>query len=101
MATPHIAGLAALLWQAMPSATVAQIESAIQNSCVLGSMPHNRANRGMPNGPRAYQLLTGNPLPASVATRPVTTRKRKTKAKAKAKSRPAPKRKVARRARGK
>jgi subtilisin family serine protease len=32
MATPHIAGLAALLWQAKPTATVNQIENAIFKS---------------------------------------------------------------------
>lgn len=95
MATPHIAGLAALLWQAMPSASVAQIESAIQNSCVLGAMPHDRANRGLPNGPRAFRLLTGSDLPVPSAPRPVTARAKKAKKKS-ATSRRAPKR-VARR----
>jgi subtilisin len=61
MATPHIAGLAALLWEAKPTATVNMIESAILNSCALGTMPHPRANRGLPNGPRAFELLTGAP----------------------------------------
>ena len=51
-----------MLWQARPEATVAEIESAICNSCVLGSMPQDRANRGLPNGPRAYEILTGHEL---------------------------------------
>lgn len=71
MATPHVAGLAALLWSARPSASLADIESAISNSCALGAMPHERANHGLPNGPRAYELLMGRPLP--------TTRSRKSK----------------------
>lgn len=61
-ATAHISGLAALLWQAKPSATVAEIESAIFNSCQLRSMSKDRANRGLPNGPRAYEALLGVPL---------------------------------------
>jgi subtilisin len=61
-ATPHISGLAALLWQAKPTATVAEIESAIFNSCRLGTMSQERANRGLPNGPRAYEALMGAPL---------------------------------------
>lgn len=61
-AAPHLSGLAALLWQARPEATVAEIESAIFNSCNLGSMPQDRANRGLPNAPRAYEILTGHSL---------------------------------------
>jgi subtilisin family serine protease len=64
-AAPHLSGLAALLWQARPEATVAEIESAIFNSCALGSMPQDRANRGLPNGPRAYEILTGHALPSA------------------------------------
>lgn len=67
-ATPHISGLAALLWQAKPTATVAEIESAIFNSCKLGSMSHERANRGLPNGPRAYEALLGVPLETRTKT---------------------------------
>jgi subtilisin len=58
MATPHIAGFAALLWQAKPNATVNQIERAIFQSCALGTMAKDRANRGFPNAARALQSLT-------------------------------------------
>lgn len=34
MATPHVAGLAALLFQAKPNASVSQVEQAIQSTCV-------------------------------------------------------------------
>ena len=58
MATPHIAGLAALLWEARPNATVNQIEKAIYGSCQLSpNMSQMRANRGLPNGSRALALL--------------------------------------------
>jgi subtilisin family serine protease len=58
MATPHVAGLAALLWEAKPDATIEQIEKAIYSSCQLPStMSKMRANRGLPNGPRALALL--------------------------------------------
>ena len=58
MATPHIAGLAALLWSGKPNATVDQIEQAIFKSC--GPVPPGgtgRTERGLPNAPRAYALL--------------------------------------------
>jgi subtilisin len=57
-ATPHIAGLAALLRQARPAASVDQIESAIFGSCA--PVPGNgvgRTQRGLANGPRALALL--------------------------------------------
>ncbi|MEW6125976.1 MAG: S8 family serine peptidase [Acidobacteriota bacterium] len=58
MATPHIAGLAALLWQAKPTATVSQIEKAIFASCTLPQgMSNLRANRGIPNAPKALAAL--------------------------------------------
>lgn len=58
MATPHIAGLAALLWEAKPNATVNEIEKAIFGSCQLSpKMAQMRANRGLPNGPKALALL--------------------------------------------
>ena len=83
MATPHIAGLAALLWQAMPTATVAQIENAIYGSCSIGTMSRDRANRGLPNAVKAFQLLTGTPLPTSAPkpARPGRARKPAKKAK--------------------
>lgn len=58
MATPHIAGLAALLMQAKPGKTIAEIEAAIFMSCSLkpGMLPF-RANRGLPDGVKALSLL--------------------------------------------
>ena len=58
MATPHIAGLAALLFQAKPTATPDQVEKAIFDSCQGGpGLPPARANRGFPNAPRALSKL--------------------------------------------
>ena len=58
MATPHVAGLAALLWEAKPLATVDQIEQVIFRSCRRGpNMDLERGNRGIPIGPRALTLL--------------------------------------------
>jgi subtilisin family serine protease len=69
MAAPHVAGLAALLWGAKPSASLEEIESAIFNSCTLGATPYPRANRGLPNGPRAYEVLMGEALPTTARGR--------------------------------
>jgi subtilisin family serine protease len=58
MATPHIAGLAALLFEAVPTATARQVETAIFNSCQRPpGLKLERANRGIPNGPRALEIL--------------------------------------------
>ena len=58
MAAPHISGLAALLWEANPTATVNQIERAIFDSCrIEKGMDIERAGRGIPNAPRALAAL--------------------------------------------
>lgn len=59
MATPHVAGLAALLVQARPTASVAQVERAILGSAERGTMDRERVNRGAVDGPRALARLTG------------------------------------------
>lgn len=58
MATPHVAGLAALLFEAKPTATIAEVENAIFNSCTLANIPTERGNRGFPNAVRALAALT-------------------------------------------
>lgn len=63
MATPHVAGLAALLLQAKPAATAAELEKAILGSCRRPrSMPETRGNRGVPDAAVAFKLLTGKVL---------------------------------------
>jgi len=58
MATPHIAGLAALLMQAKPKASIDEIERAIFNSCERKpGMLVSRANRGLPNAVKALASL--------------------------------------------
>ena len=58
MATPHVAGLAALLWEAKPAATVSQVEKAIFEACVrLEGVPVARQNRGVPVAQRALDRL--------------------------------------------
>jgi subtilisin family serine protease len=58
MATPHVAGLAALLIGEIPDKTPDEIEQAIYESCKRGpNMPESRANRGAPNAVRALQAL--------------------------------------------
>jgi subtilisin family serine protease len=60
MATPHVAGLAALLLEAKPDATETQIEHAILGSCtLLAGMTRDRAGRGVPDAARALGILMG------------------------------------------
>jgi subtilisin family serine protease len=58
MATPHIAGLAALLLEARPKATAKEVEAAIFESCtLLPGMSSERAGRGVPDELRALASL--------------------------------------------
>ncbi|MGO7301397.1 S8 family serine peptidase [Rhizobium ruizarguesonis] len=63
MATPHIAGLAAILCQANPLAPAGQIQDCILKSCVRPStMDQSRANLGVPDADKALRAL-GVPMP--------------------------------------
>jgi subtilisin len=58
MATPHIAGLAALLLEAQPGASVAHVEQAIFASASrTAHMPEPRAGRGLPDAVEALKHL--------------------------------------------
>jgi len=77
MATPHVAGLAALLLSAKPDATVTELEQAILRACVRpATMPSSRANRGVPDAVIALEALLGHPLEA-VVERPTRPRQAK------------------------
>ena len=58
MAAPHLSGLAALLLEACPEATVNQLQTAVCQACVrTAAMPPSRANLGMPDGAKALGIL--------------------------------------------
>ncbi len=61
MATPHVAGLAALLFSARPEATVEDVEAAIFASAhpLDGEADAIRYGRGLVNGPAALAALMG------------------------------------------
>ena len=63
MATPHIAGLAALLMQARPKATIARVERAIFESCVRSAVDAARSGQpgaaGRPEGAGAPPEVGG------------------------------------------
>jgi subtilisin len=64
MATPHIAGLVAILLEARPESTIDELERAIFGSCRLDpDMQQGRAGRGLPNAPIALDLLIGGNAP--------------------------------------
>ena len=88
MATPHIAGLAALLFEAKPSATVSEVETAIFKSCTLAAIPPERGNRGFPNAVRAFTTLTGTTLGGTTKGAAVAVPGRKKKSGSKVGKRP-------------
>ena len=58
MATPHIAGLAAVLFQARPNATANEVEAAILKSCKLSpAMSSDRGGHGFPSAGLALAAL--------------------------------------------
>jgi subtilisin family serine protease len=60
MATPHMAGLAALLREAAPNRSATDVENAIYQSCALPpGISQDRGNRGIPDATVAFKILTG------------------------------------------
>jgi subtilisin family serine protease len=59
MATPHVAGLAALLLQARPNVKLARLEKAILDSCERPpGMSAERGGRGVPSAVQALAALS-------------------------------------------
>ena len=87
MATPHVAGLAALLLEAKPSATVGELQQAIYSACSLPrGVPAERGNRGIPDAVEALAALTGTVIGPTRRRRapraqPVSNRRRARKRK--------------------
>ena len=68
MATPHVAGVVALLLQAKPGATALELRKAILDSSrPIGGEPPLRHGRGMIQPLAALKLLTGVRVPAAAA----------------------------------
>lgn len=68
MATPHVAGLAALLLQAKPSASADDLVDVLNASCKLpNQMLQERGNRGVPDAVEAFTRLMGHPPAAAIA----------------------------------
>ena len=83
MATPHISGLAALLMQAVPGASIDQVEQAIIASCARRptSCPE-RQGHGFPDAPKALkalQTMTGAAAAPAQAAAPASRPKAKKK----------------------
>ena len=58
MATPHVAGLAALLLEAKPKASVGRLEAALFASCTRPrGMTPERGGKGIPDGVKALEAL--------------------------------------------
>lgn len=58
MAAAHVAGVAALLWQAKPEATLEEIETALLTSCLpLPAVDPQRAGSGLVNPMGALEIL--------------------------------------------
>ncbi|MDQ3666561.1 MAG: S8 family serine peptidase [Acidobacteriota bacterium] len=93
MATPHVAGVAALLLQAKPTASIDEVENAIFGSCTLPpGMFTSRANRGYPDAIRALALLTGLDLSARKSSKKSSKKSTKVGAKNASRKKPVKKR---------
>ncbi|MBH9577806.1 S8 family peptidase [Inhella proteolytica] len=67
MAAPHVAGVAALLYQAKPTATPDEIEAAIKSSARAFPAACSQCGTGIVDAPAALAALDGTPPPPTVA----------------------------------
>ncbi len=68
-AGPHAAAAAALMWQANPALTAAQIDTALENSALaMGTVPNNDSGYGFIQADAALALLP--PAPPAMALSP-------------------------------
>ena len=101
MATPHVAGLAALLFEAKPGATIDEVERAVLASCARpAGMTSERGGHGVPNALRALAALMGPTVAARRRTAPSTIGARRRAAPAWVRRRRAGRRVTTARARG-
>jgi subtilisin len=69
MATPHVAGLVALLAEADPSASITRLERAVLASCTpANGGPIERVRKGIANGPAALAALRSTARTRSART---------------------------------
>jgi hypothetical protein len=93
-----VSGLASLLFEAAPNATIDQVQNAIYESCTLEDIPVDRGNRGFPNAVRALEILTGARVGASRSGKAIASSGAKRSRAASAKSGKTKKRAKAKRA---
>ena len=63
MATPHVAGIAALLYQAKPTATPTEIETALKNSARVFPLACSGCGTGIADANAALTAIGGTPPP--------------------------------------
>ena len=78
MATPHVAGLAALLMEAKPSASIVEVEQALLGSTARHChQDPERGGGGVPDARMAFELLTGTAVAANRTVRVRLSSKRR------------------------